>query len=132
MRSILKKYLIILTAVYLIRELNLGLEVNGFLADILFSVLILFILLLIKPFIDVLMLPINLLTLNLSNWFLFIFVIFFWTVITPKVKFIAFNFPGIKFASLTISQMMIPYWLSVILMSFLLILSIKFLTWLLK
>ena len=132
MRSLLKKYLIIFVSIYLIGSLDLGLLVSTDNQEIFFAAVVLFLMLLVKPFIDALMLPINLLTLNLSNWLLFISFVFVWSVITPGVKFIAFNFPKVILASVQISSMMIPYWFSVILMSLLLVLTIKFLNWILK
>ena len=132
MRSLLKKYLIIFVSIYLIGSLDLGLLVSTDNQEIFFAAAVLFLMLLVKPFIDVLMLPVNLLTLNLSNWLLFISFVFVWSVIAPGVNFIAFNFPKVKFASVQISSMMIPYWFSVILMSLLLVLTIKFLNWIMK
>lgn len=132
MRFLIKKYLASAISIYLVNQLHLGLIVENGFSGLTFAALVLLILLFIKPFIDTLLFPINLLTLNLTNWLTFIIFIYFWSLITPDVRFLAVNFSGIKTGLITIGPMMIPYWLSVIVMSLILIFLIKYLSWLFK
>lgn len=130
MKSLIRNYLIITLSIYLVSLLNLGLSISKDLENLFYASLILFILLMIKPLFDTILFPINLLTLSLTKWLTYIFFIFVWSVIAPNIKFLAINFSGIKTSIVILPQIMIPYWLSVVVNSLLLIFLIKFLKWL--
>ena len=132
MRTLLRKYIIATMSIFLVSRLRLGLLVTDSLNSYLYAGLILFILLLLKPFIDTLLFPLHLITLNLSNWLTYLALIYFWSLIIPQVKFLTVNFSDFNLGPLTVSSTPIPYWLSVIIMSLSLVLTVKFFTWLVK
>lgn len=132
MRYLLKKYLVYFLSIYFLSEANLGLQVYSSWNGYLLAAIILLIILLFKPLIDVLLFPIHLLTLNLTSWLIYIILIYLWSVITPNIKFQAFNLSKITLGSLSMDQIMIPYWVSVIIMSLSLVIIIKIFDWILK
>lgn len=130
MKSLLRIYLIITLSIYLVSHMSLGFSISKNLESLFYASLILFILLMIKPIIDTILFPINLLTLSLTKWLTYILFIFVWSVIAPDVKFMPFSFSGIKTSIVILPQMMITYWMSVLINSLLLIFLIKFFKWL--
>lgn len=132
MNFIPKKYLVYFLSIFLLSELNLGLQIDSGWNGYFLASFILLIILIIKPLIDVLLFPVHLLTLNLSNWITYLVLIYLWSVITPHVKFQTFNLSKISFWPVSIDRIMIPYWISVIIMSLSLVIIIKIFDWILK
>lgn len=119
-------------SVYSVSNLNLGLSVEDNLSAYIFSSLILFILLILKPVVDTFLFPIHLITLNMTKWFTFAFIIYFWSALAPEVKIVSFKIPKISLGVLTVGQSIIPFWLSVLVMSLILIFTSQFLFWVFK
>ena len=132
MHTLINKYLTSFLSVYFISQINLGLSISDNWESYFFSTFVLFVLLLLKPVIDTLLFPVNLLTLNLTNWLTYIFFIYIWSVLTPAVKFISIDFPGLNIGPLAINRMYISYWFSVIFTSLAIILAVKFFSWIMK
>lgn len=132
MRYLLKKYLVYFLSIYFLSESNLGLQVYSGWNGYLLAAIILLIILLFKPLIDVLLFPVHLLTLNLTSWLIYLILIYLWSVVTPNIKFQAFNLSKITLGSLSMDRIMIPYWVSVIIMSLSLVIIIKIFDWILK
>ena|SRR3989344_5124392 len=132
MRFILKKYISYLLSVYILAGIYPGLLVSGGTRGFLLASVFLLVILFIKPFIDAVLFPIHLLTLNLSNWLTYILLIYLWTLISPEVRILSVSISKFSFASVTITPLMIPYWLSVIIMSVSLVLLIKIFTFILR
>ncbi|OGG00769.1 hypothetical protein A3D78_03995 [Candidatus Gottesmanbacteria bacterium RIFCSPHIGHO2_02_FULL_39_14] len=132
MRTLFKKYLIASVSIFIVSRAQLGLAVSDNLSSYTYAGLILSILLLIKSFTDTLLFPIHLITLNFSKWLIYLALIYLWSLITPEVKFLSFNFSGFRIGPLIINPSHISYWLSVIIMSLILILTIKFFSWVVK
>ncbi len=101
--------------------------------DLFYDAFILFLLFLIaKPIVNILMLPINILTLNLSRWLINILLIYLWKFIVPEVKIGSWNFEGLNLGSINLSQINFNGWQTTVLVAVFLTLLMQFITWLFK
>lgn len=133
MKSLIKKYIINLLAVYLISRLVNAVVIsdNGytyFYASLFLSLL----LMLVKPVINLIMLPLNLLTLNMTSWLLNIIIVYVWIILSPGVSVSSWYFSGGNLGPLMFAPVTFPRWQVIILTGILLTLIIRFLNWLLK
>ncbi len=87
---------------------------------------------LIKPLINLLLLPINLLTLGMFRWLSNVIALYLVTKVIPKFEILGFNFPGFSYHGFVVPRMFLTtFWVFVI-TSFLISLIISFLLWLTK
>src|SRR3989344_5529991 len=118
MRSIIKRYAIIAITAYTMQMIVSSFVISGQINGFLFATLMLFIIFtLIKPVIHLVLLPIHILTMNLSAWILSIFTIALWILILPNVTLGAWNFPGVSLGFATFSPAVLPLWQTVIIFS---------------
>lgn len=130
MKQILKIFLTHLAGIYILSQIISGVTFkNGLNGLIIASIILILILKVVKPIINLIMLPINLLTLNLSAWLVDIVLIFIWMVITPGVSLSSWNFPGISTGVISLKAMSFVSWQVIILSGILLTLILKFLKW---
>ncbi|MBM3283531.1 phage holin family protein [Candidatus Gottesmanbacteria bacterium] len=133
MRTILKKYFIILISVFILTQIIPSISISGKWQGLFYSSFVLCILLYIaQPIINLIMLPLNLLTLNMTSWILNILIIFIWTLIVPQVKISDWQFNGGKIGPLSFSSFYFVYWQVVILAGISITLIIQFVKWLVK
>lgn len=133
MRALLKKYLILAGVIYLVKTLIVSFKIEGDIRSYMSSVLILFFIrTLISPIINILILPLNLVTLNLTNWLLQILMIFVWVLIVPQVTVASWDVPAVNFGSVNLSSMHL-FWLPVfILVSLAIIIFYRIAYWIFK
>lgn len=105
-------------------------NVNGNFGEFLYSTFILGLLtFLVKPVLNLLMLPINIITLNLSSWIVSIVLFFIWTLLMKNVVITAWKFSGITNQFLSISSSTVPAWQTYIILGILFVLISKFILW---
>lgn len=74
--------------------------------------------LLVKPIINLLLLPINLLTLGMFRWVVNVIIIYLLTIVIPGFKIVGFHFPGFSYARLTLPAMAINGFGNMVIVSF--------------
>lgn len=131
MRYILKKYAIITASLFFLTQCIPAVRISGAWKEFLIASLFLSgFLMIVSPITNILMLPLNILTLNLSSWLLSIAIVFVWSKVTPHVQISSWNFPGISLGSVIVTQTTIPAWEVTIISAILLTLFRKTLEWL--
>ncbi len=75
--------------------------------------------LIVKPILNLLLMPINLLTLGAFRWVINVIVLFMVTIIVTDFKIVGFNFPGYSIGGFVIPNLSFPLFWALILVSFL-------------
>ena len=119
-------------AIFVVSELKTGLIIEKGWHNLAAAALFLSLILLLKPFLDALMLPLNLLTLNLSNHLVFIAVIYIWGLLAWQVTFMAVNISGSEFGPFSFSSLKLSSFEAAILSSILIVVILKLFNWLFK
>lgn len=86
----------------------------------------------VKPLLNILLMPINLITLGAFRWVANVIALFLVTVIVPEFKVVAFTFPGFSIGEISLPAYTAVGLLALILNSFLLSIVVGFLHWLIK
>lgn len=133
MKTLFKKYFIITSVLFFLTHIISSIKVSGSWNDYLFASLILGVLYsIVRPIANIILLPLNILTLNLSSWLLTILIFFVWSQITPHVIVGPWNFPGISLGPLILTKAILPTWEVILISGILLTLISKGLSWLLQ
>ena len=115
MRFILKKYFAIMASLFIVSQVISGLVIrNGWSAFLYASLILSVLFVIVKPLVNLFLLPINLLTLNLAAWILNILVIFVWDILLANVTISSWTFPGLEFGLFTLSSFYLSDWQVVI------------------
>ena len=88
--------------------------------------------LLVKPILNILMTPINFLSLGAFRWVIYLIILFLVTLFVPEFKITGFTFPGFSFAGFTVPTIRLAFFWSLFLVSFMLELIPGIITWLVK
>jgi len=88
--------------------------------------------LLVKPIINILLLPINLVTLGMFRWVVNVAALYVVTVIVPDFKIVPFEFVGFSYQGIVIPAVSFNLILSFVVITFLISLVSSFLFWLSK
>ncbi|HUV71952.1 MAG TPA: phage holin family protein [Clostridia bacterium] len=88
--------------------------------------------LLVKPVLNLLLTPINLLTLGAFRWVVNVLVLLLATILVPGFRIASFVFPGLSFAGFIVPSLNFTFFWALILVSFLLELTSSFVNWALK
>ncbi len=88
--------------------------------------------LLVKPILNILMTPINFLSLGAFRWVINIIILFLVTIFVPEFKIVGFTFPGFSFAGFSVPAIRLAFFWSLFLISFMLELIPGVITWLVK
>jgi putative membrane protein len=95
MRRLLKHFIIDTTSLYLISQAVGGMRfANGGETLVLAGAALMLVTLVVKPIINILLLPINLVTFGLFKWVAFTITLYFVTLIVTGFKIVEFNFVG--------------------------------------
>lgn len=133
MRKLIKKYIINTVSIYLLSQLIAGISLKNSIEILIYSSFILtLLLLLVKPVVNLIMLPINLITFNLSVWVINIILTYLWIILVPDVTAAAWDFQGINLGFITIAPMNMPRWLVIITAGVVLSIFIRLFDWLMK
>lgn len=132
MKSIIRKYLAACLAIFVVSELKTGLIIEKGWHNLAAAALFLSLILLLKPLLDALMLPLNLLTLNLTNHLAFIAVIYIWGLLAWQTTYISINITEGKFGPFSFSSLRLSSFEAGILSSILMVVILKLSNWLFK
>jgi putative membrane protein len=133
MRRILRSILINVAAIWLISQVATGIVLERGLETLLVAAFTLgMINLLIKPVINILLLPINLITLGTFRWLVNVAALYLVTVIVPDFKIVSFQFLGLTYKGIVIPALSLNLIFSFVVISFMISLVSGFLYWLLK
>lgn len=133
MRRILRSILINAASIWLVSLAATGIVLERGFETLLVAAFALGIInLLIKPIINILLLPINLITLGTFRWLVNVAALYLVTLIVPDFKIIPFEFSGLSFRGIIIPAFSLNLILSFIVITFLISLISGFLYWLLK
>ena len=129
MRYFLKKFILTLTSIYLLILFIPSLVIPNGVSGLLIAALIYGLLtIIIKPIVNILMLPINLVTLNLSSWILNIAIFFVWIVIA-RVQISPWTSPEVKTIYFTFSAVNLVKWQVTVVSAVTLVIINKLLNW---
>jgi putative membrane protein len=120
-------------AIFLISQLIGGVKISGGLPTYIFGGIALTILLIfIKPILNILSLPLNIVTFGLFSFVTNIIIFYLLTVIVPGINITAFTFPGFSYAGFIVPNIYFNVIFAFLLVSFSQSLIVSFLTWLIK
>lgn len=133
MKSLLRKTLLNSLSLWLTSVLLVGLKIYGGLTTLLLAGFVLLLIQkIIKPILQILTLPFNLLTFGLFSWLINVATLYLLTFFVPQIKITDFIFPGANFAGFIIPRMELNLLGAFIAAAFLLTLIQKFLDWILS
>lgn len=132
-----KKYLKLLlinsTSIWLVSQVVAGLTLQGGIEVLFTAGLVLTLVnLAIRPLINLLLLPINLITLGAFRWLVNVLVLWLVTLIVPQFKIDAFMFPGSAWQGFIIPSLWLGKFWVFVLSSFLISLVTSFFLWLVE
>jgi putative membrane protein len=118
-------------AIFFISQLLPGVKVYGGLPTYLLGGLALtLLLLLLKPILNILALPLNLITMGLFSFVVNVVIFYLLTVLVVGISITSFTFPGYEYAGFIIPKIYINTLFAFILVSFLQSATVTFLSWL--
>lgn len=86
----------------------------------------------IKPLVNLVLLPLNLLTLNMISWVVNIITFIIWTLLISEVKIATWSFPGVYLGVVSLSPNTIDKLYMYIIGGILLTLIVQFYSWLFR
>lgn len=111
MKYILRVFLFNVFALWFTSQIFPPLHISGSWQVIMIAGLILSILMLIvKPLLKILFIPINIITFGLLSWLINVIVIYLLTVLVPEVEINTWNFPGISYQGFSVPGFFISYY----------------------
>lgn len=118
MKAFLRHILINLLVIYIVDVFYPGFSIPHD-AKTLISAAVIWLLLnkIVKPIIKLLLLPINLITLNLFSWVISMLTLFLLQVIVGGISITAYNFPGLTYQGFAIPSLYINVFLSYLITS---------------
>lgn len=130
MKNFFRNILINFLAFFLIAKITGGVSFSENYLVLFSAALFLTILnLLIKPLLNLLLMPINLLTLGAFRWVVNVIVLFMVTILVSNFKVIGFTFSGLTFAGFVIPAITFSFFWALILVSFLIEIVSGLITW---
>lgn len=130
-KKYLRLFLINSVSIWLIAQIAAGITLSGGRQTLMTAGLVLTLVnLAVKPLINLLLLPINLVTLGTFRWLVNVFVLWLVTLIVPQFQINAFSFTGFSWQGFIIPSLMLGKFWAFVLISFLISLVTSFLLWL--
>lgn len=119
MKYLLRVFLFNMFSLWFIKEVFPALVIHGGVLTVLMASLALTILMLIvKPLLKILFIPINFITFGLAGLFINVVVFYILTILIPEVEIVAYTFPGAFWQGFTIPSIAFSYISSIITISF--------------
>lgn len=116
MRYFLKRWLFSVFALWLVSQLFPAFILHDGWQGLFFSGCILALLMLIvRPLLSILFIPINFLTFGLASWVINVIVVYLLTVFAPAVSVTPWTFPGLTFQGFIIPSATLNYWTCLVL-----------------
>ena len=133
MKGFVRNVLFNAFSIFFLTQIMSGVRVTGGLPTYLFGGIALTLLLvLLKPILNILALPLNIVTLGFFSFLTNIIIFYLLTVIVPGIAITAFNFPGLSYSGFVIPSFYFNVIFAFLLVAFLQSLIVSFLTWLVK
>lgn len=133
MKNWFKKYFILLVSVFVVKEIIPALQITGGWSGFITSSFYLFVIIhFIKPLVDIILLPINLLTFNFIHYLFQLLFIYLWVFINNNVDILPWNFSGLNLGIVSLAAFSFKSWQVVILVTILLRLIPKLINWLIR
>lgn len=133
MKRILRHFIIDTTCLFLVTRIASGIQLgNGFTTLIMAGLAITLVSLIARPVINIMLLPINLITFGLFRWVASSVVLYLTTLLVPTFKIIYFHFSGLSSKWFDIPVLNFKGIMAYIGFSFLLSLISSFIYWLIK
>ncbi len=133
MKRIIRHYVIDTVSLYLVSRVASGLVFErGAESLLLAGVGLTIVSLLAKPVINILLLPINLVTFGLFRWVSSAILLYLVTLVVPGFKIVGFIFKGISIQGVNIPALSLSGLLAIAAFSFLISLITSFIYWLIK
>ncbi|MCL4353481.1 phage holin family protein [Patescibacteria group bacterium] len=131
MKGLLRNTLYNAFAIYLMSQLLPGVKVYGGIPTLIIGGFVLTILLvLLKPVLNLLALPLNLVTLGMFSFVVNIVIFYLLTVLVIGITISSFTFPGYSYAGFVIPKIYVNTLFAFILVAFLQSTTVTFLDWL--
>jgi len=133
MKTVIRNIVFYSFSLFALTQTLSGVKISGgvetyFLGGIALSLIFL----LIKPILNILTLPLNIVTLGTFSFFTNVIILYLLTIFVPKIKVSSFIFQGISYAGFTIPRTDVNQLLAFIVSGLALSAIITFLTWLIK
>jgi putative membrane protein len=133
MKAFLRTILFNSFSIFILSQALPGVKVHGGPVTLLFGGLALTLLLvLVKPVLNLLSLPLNIVTLGFFSVFTNIIIFYLLTILVVGISITDFTYPGISYAGFVIPKIYVGTLFAFALASFLQSLAVSFLTWLIK
>ncbi|MFZ5366370.1 MAG: phage holin family protein [Patescibacteria group bacterium] len=133
MKSLIRSFLFNAASLWLVGQLVSGIYfAKGYETLLLTAAVLGLVNLFVKPLINILLLPINLLTLGTLRWLVNVATLYLVTLLVSDFKIIGFSFSGFAYNGFSIPAFSTTGFLALVLTSFILSLCSSFLFWLAK
>ena len=131
MKGFVRNVLFNAFSIFLLTQIIGGVKVSGGIPTYLFGGIALTILLVVlKPILNILSLPLNIITLGFFSFLTNIIIFYLITVIVPGISIAAFTFHGLSYSGFVIPSFYFNVLFAFLLVAFLQSLIVSFLTWL--
>jgi uncharacterized membrane protein YvlD (DUF360 family) len=118
MKHLLRIFIFHVFALWSVKEIYPGFTVSGGLTSVFIAGLVLSLLMLIaKPILKVLFLPINFITFGIAGLFINVVIIYLLTLLMPEIIIRSYNFPGFSWAGFVIPSVNLSYIWSLLIVS---------------
>jgi len=133
MKSIVRNIAFYAFALFALTQFLDGVRISGgFATYVLGGIILSLIFLIIKPILNLIALPLNIITLGLFSFFSNVIILYILTVFVPDIKINAFQFNGYSLSGFIIPKVYLNSLFAFVVSAFSLSIIVSFLTWLIK
>lgn len=133
MKPFFRSFLFNSFSIFFLAQVLTGVKVSGgFFTYILGGIALTLLLLILKPILNLLALPLNIVTLGMFSFLTNIIIFYLLTVFVEGITISAFTFAGFSYAGFTIPQIYFNTLFAFIIVAFLQSVCVSFLNWLIK
>lgn len=133
MKFVLKKLLISLLSIHFTTYVIPAFAVNGGFTGLFISTVVLAALIyLIRPVLNIILLPLRILTFNMLEWMINIIIIFVWIIIVHYIQVGSWLFPGLSLLSVEVSPVTFTVWQTTVICAIIIVSVRRFLDWILS
>nr|MBI5456103.1 phage holin family protein [Candidatus Levybacteria bacterium] len=133
MKSFFRNILFNSFSIYLISQVLPGVKVSGgFFTYVIGGLALTLLLTLLKPVLNILTLPLNIVTLGMFSFLTNVIIFYLLTILVIGISITSFTFPGLEYAGFIIPKIYFNTLFAFVLVSFLQSLIVSFLSWLMQ
>lgn len=133
MKYILRRYLIVVASLVSLTQMISAISIKGGLKAYLYAAVIYSLLIyIVRPIANLILFPLNLLTLNMISWIVNIITFYIWTFLISEVTITSWLFPGIDLKVITFSATTIDRFYIYIIGGVVLTIIFQFYNWIIK